>query len=223
MEFPRYYHVFNRGLDKRVIYPSDSYRERFITTTILSRLSKAPKATVFFKQEKLGAAPPQEDMEKTWGPSFVDILAYVLMPNHFHFLLKELIDAGVAKFMHRLGTAYTKYFNIRQEREGRLFTSTYKQVRVETDEQLIHTNRYIHINPWVSSYTKIDLKDLRKYPWSSLPNYLRSKRDLSCQPEEVLRFFASPRDYWKFISEGIENSLERFPPDLFIDVDEIQA
>lgn len=222
MEFPSYFHIFNRGLDKRIIFPSDSYRHRFLQTIILSRLTKAPKVTVFLKQEKLGLTPSEEEMEEKWGPPLVDTLAHVLMPNHFHFVLKELADNGVAKFMQRLGIAYTRYFNIRQEREGALFSATYKQVRIETDEQLVHVSRYVHINPHVSSYTKVSLQDLRKYSWSSLPNYLKAKRDLICQPEEVLQFFSSPRDYWNFISEGLGDSLERFSQELFIDPDEIQ-
>lgn len=217
MAFPRYLHVFNRGLDRRIIFPDDSYRERFLQAAILSRLSRAPKTTVFLKQQQLGLVPPEWEMEKKWGPPVVDILAYCAMPNHYHFLLKELESGGVPKFMQRLSNGYTKYFNIREEREGRLFTSTYKGVRIEDDEQLIHVSRYIHINPHTSSFTRVPVDQLKSYPWSSLAGYLNGERTLLCQPEEVLGFFGSPSAYWRFVSEGLDDSLDRFPKDLFLD------
>lgn len=221
MDLPRYAHTFNRGLDKRVIFLENSYYERFLLCTMLSRLSKAPGATIFLKQQDLKILPPESKFEEIWGPPLVNILSYCLMPNHFHFLLKELIPRGISKFMTRLGDAYTKYFNARNEREGRLFTGSYKQVGIENNEQLIHTDRYIHINPSTSSHTKVPIKQLPNYPWSSLPSYLRQKRDLLVQPEEVLAFFQSPKDYWDFISKGLEDSLDRFAPNIFIDAEEI--
>lgn len=216
MELPRYFHVFNRGLDKRVIFPNDSYRRRFLLTLKLSRLSKSPYAASL-KRQKAELVPKESEMEKRWGPALVNVLAFCLMPNHFHFLLKEFDQGGAAKFMQRLGNGYTKYYNARREREGRLFTSTYKQVQIETDEQLVHVSRYIHLNPHTSSSTKVSIKKLRSYPWSSLQAYLGAEKNLLCQPAEVLDFFASPEDYWQFVVAGLEDSLERFSHDLFID------
>lgn len=175
---------------------------------------------LYFKQEKLGLLPKSdEETLKNWGPPLVDILSYCLMPNHFHFLLKEREKGGVSKFMQRLGNGYTKYFDARQEREGRLFTAKYKSVFIQGDEQLIHVSRYIHANPYVSSYMNVLMSDLPSYPWSSLQNFLKSGSDLYCQPEEVLGFFNSTSDYWDFVSQGAGDSLDSFPLDIFIDAE----
>ncbi|MDO8503535.1 MAG: transposase [bacterium] len=187
---------------------------------MLSRLSKAPKATAYFKQEKLGLLP-EGDHERLniWSPALVSVLSYCLMPNHFHFLLKEETWGGVAKFMQRLGNGYTKYFNTREEREGRLFTAKYKRVHVQDDEQLVHTSRYIHLNPNASSFTNVPISRLQSYPWSSLGLFLKGRSSLLCQPDEILKLFSTLDEYWDFVSSGAEDSLERFPKDLFIDVD----
>lgn len=218
MDLPRYLHVYNRGLDKRTIFPDDSYYQRFMVTSFLSRLKLSPKPMLYFKREKLGLLPKSDgEAEKAWGPPLVDVLSYCLMPNHFHFLLKEREERGVSKFMQRLGNGYTKYFNARQEREGRLFTAKYKFVQIRGNEQLIHVSRYIHTNPCMSSYTNVSISDLPNYPWSSLQNFLKVINDLYCQPEEVLGFFNGTSGYWDFVSLGMGDSFETFPPEIFID------
>lgn len=213
----RYFHIFNRGLDKRIIFPEESYYDRFLITATLSRLANAPKTTAYFKQEKLGLIPKDEAKRlERWSPQLVTIICYCLMPNHFHFLVKEEIEGGVAKFMQRLGDGYTKYFNIRQEREGRLFTAKYKRVLIQSDEQLIHVSRYMHLNPVNSSLTKISLANIKEYSWSSLNLYLNKVANLLCEPDEVMKFFEKS-DYWDFVSAGYGDSVEQFPKDIFID------
>lgn len=168
---------------------------------------------------KLGLLPDGDKRtEELWGPPLVDILSYCLMPNHFHFLLKERIVGGVTKFTQRLADGYTKYFNIRHEREGRLFTASYKSVRIQGDEQLIQVSRYIHLNPTTSSHMRVPISQLKNFPWSSLSRYLENNADLLCQPEEIAEFFSSPKAYWKFVQRDIGETLE-FPKEVFIDTE----
>lgn len=218
----QFFHVFNRGVEKRDIFLSDRDYERFFTTAALSRLAKAPQTSLFFRQQKLGLIPKNVDLEKQFGPPIVEIIAYCGMPNHYHFLLKELENKTVAKFMQRLGNGYTRYFNTRNNREGRLFTTQYKTVPIKNDEQLIHVSRYIHLNPYMSSRVGVSLEKLRVYPWSSLRTYLDTGLSYICQPREVLRFFSSQNDYWKFVEGGVaelSDDLERFSK-LLIDAKE---
>jgi putative transposase len=100
----------------------------------------------------------------------VDIIAYSLMPNHFHLLLKQNKEKGVATYVANFVNAYTKYFNTKHERSGPLFQGVFKAVYVETDEQLVHLTRYIHLNPVASSL--IAQEHLPTYQWSSYPAYL---------------------------------------------------
>lgn len=212
----RYFHLYNRGVEKRTIFLSNKDRERFIQTIRICRLVSSPKVSLVFKQLKLGRISPKESFEEKWGPLWVEILAYCLMPNHFHFEVKELTENGVPKFAQRLGNSYTLYFNTKYDRVGRLFESTYKSVEINTDEQLVHLSRYIHANPVISSKVKLNIKQLKTYQWTSLPIYLGEKSKI-CQPDEIMNFFKSGEDYWKFVKAEIQAKEEPLPPDILID------
>lgn len=131
------------------------------------------------------------------GDTLVDIICYCLMPNHFHFLLQQKQENGISKFLSNFQNSYTRYFNTKRERTGPLFLDQFKAVRVETDEQLLHLSRYIHLNPY-TSYVVKNITQLESYQWSSLTDYLEGKDEL-CAKEIVLDFFKKPEDYKKFI------------------------
>ena len=120
------------------------------------------------------------------------------MPNHFHFLLEQKEDKGISKFLSNLQNSYTKFFNISHERDGSLFSDQFKAVRIETDEQLIHVSRYIHLNPHTGFVVK-SLKELEEYPWSSFPDYLQTPREF-VDTEFILSFFGNSQKYIKFVS-----------------------
>lgn len=214
----QYYHLYNRGVDKRIIFLDDIDRQRFIDAVRLARLSNSPKLSWLKKQIKIGNISPAdlEKLEEKYGPPLLDIIAYALMPNHFHFQIKELIENGVSKFFRKLGTSYVMYFNIRYERTGRLFESQYKSVLIESDEQLIHLSRYIHANPFNSSKIKIPLRQLKTYSWTSLPDYLGIRKQSFCDSLEVMAFFKTPNDYWSFLKGNVSKE-EILLPDLLLD------
>lgn len=212
----RYFHLYNRGVEKRTIFLSNKDRERFIQAVRICRLVNSPKVSLIFKQLKLGKISPDDNFEKKWGPIAVEILAYCLMPNHFHFEVKEIIKDGVSKFAQRLGNSYTLYFNIRHDRVGRLFESTYKSVKITTDEQLFHLSKYIHLNPLHSSKINLTISQLKRYPWSSLPVYLGAKSKI-CRSDEIMSFFQSGKDYWKSIKAEIGKEEEFLPSEILID------
>jgi len=202
----RYCHLYNRGVDKRVIFYDDIDRQRFIDSLRLARLSVSPSLSWLKKQIKGGKISSSDikKLEEKYGPPLLDIISYSLMPNHFHFQVKELIEKGVSKFFRKLGTSYAMYFNVKYERVGRLFESQYKSVLIETDEQLMHLSRYIHINPINSSKINTSLAKLKTYPWTSLPDYLGTREQSFCNPSEVMAFFKSPDDYWRFLKGAIK-------------------
>jgi putative transposase len=99
----------------------------------------------------------------------IEILAFCLMPNHYHFLIRQRTDHGISQFTGNLQNAYGKYFNLKYERTGPVFQPSFQAVRIETDEQLVHVSRYIHLNPSTSFI--VSTENLPKYEWSSLPGY----------------------------------------------------
>lgn len=181
-----FYHVYNRGSEKRPLFVNDRDRNRFIKTIKYYQL-EGPKPK-FSNLMKFRIWKP--DLNK----KIVEIICYCLMPNHFHFLLKQVRDGGVTEFISKLSNSYTKYFNTKHNRVGPLFQGEFKAVLVESDEQLLHLSRYIHLNPLVSFITR----DLDLYPWSSYKEYISNIEGL-CNKNEVLGFFKTPKDYQQFV------------------------
>ena len=140
----------------------------------------------------------------------VEIIAYCLMPNHLHLLLKQLEENGISIFMSNLTNSYTRFFNTKQKRKGPLFQGKFKGVRIETDEQLFHVSRYIHLNPY-SSFVLKSLEELESYPYSSLPEYLGLKKEIHCKTEIILNNFKNIQSYEDFVFDraGYQRELEK--------------
>ena len=120
------------------------------------------------------------------------------MPNHFHFLLRQIREGGIAKFMSNFTNSYTRYINTKLERTGPLFTGKFKSVRVETQKQLLHVSRYIHLNPYTSFVVKT-LEDLQNYHYSSFPEFIGRTSLALCSKDDVLADFKTIKQYEQFV------------------------
>ena len=138
-----FYHIYNRGNDKRIIFKDDSDYKRFILLLYLCN-SDMP---VHISNDLNQGLPLIEMFKKDRGEQFVDIVTYCLMPNHFHILIKEKTDGGISTFMGKLATAYVMYFNTKNERKGSLFEGPFGAKHIDTDEYLNWIFSYIHLNP----------------------------------------------------------------------------
>lgn len=118
------------------------------------------------------------------------------MPNHFHLLVRQLSKNGIQEFMSKILNSYTKYYNTKNKRVGPLFQGTFKAVSIDSDEQLLHLSRYIHLNPYVSDL----VKDLSNYYYSSYHEFLDSTKQLVCITQPILDFFPRKDGYKKFIN-----------------------
>jgi len=125
----------------------------------------------------------------------VEIVCYCLMPNHFHFLLKQTRDGGITEFVSKVSNSYTKYFNTKNRREGPLLQGEFKSVYVESNEQLLHLSRYIHLNPLVGYL----IKDLEDYKWSSYLEYLGVSNTDICSKAIIMDQFKSTSEYRQFV------------------------
>lgn len=191
------YHVYNRGVDKRQIFLDDADRVRFLNGLILFNDHGRRKD---FSIKSIANVRPSEN-------PCVEVIAYCLMPNHYHFMLKQIVDGGVAEFMHRLGTGYTKYFNERYERSGGLFEGPYKARRVETTGYVQHLSRYIHLNPleldaiwntgqrtWAEA-----IAALKAYRWSSFRHFADLEKSKFLKKDNVMRLFKDAEEYLQFL------------------------
>jgi len=176
-----WFHCYNRGIDKRIIFNTDEDRERFLQLLYLSN------STQDIQRSSLNTQLTKDVIAIQRKKQIVSIGAYCLMSNHYHLLLKEITKGGITHFMRKLGTAYTMYFNKKYKRTGNLMTKPFRSRHVNDDRYFQRVVDYIHCNPaeliefeWkngtVHNIDNLE-KKLLKYRYSSFPDYNRIKRD----------------------------------------------
>lgn len=200
-----YYHTYNRGVEKRDIFIDDQdYRVflSFVKAYLSSDTSVGKQLHPI--EEETGSRPVRIRPLKTFFRE-VSLLAYCLMPNHFHLLLWQSPVDGMSRFMQSLCTSYSMYFNKKYKRVGTLFQGPYKAVSVHEDIYLLHLTRYIHLNPLDLSLTGSRPVRPVEYPYSSYAYYLGKKQAEWVHPQPVLDFFqtnkrTSLRDFLSYES-----------------------
>lgn len=187
-----FYHIYNRGVEKREIFLDDRDYRVFLSYL---KLYLEPRDETSLRSLLAEPDTPWKEKDKALKllklNNFYDeisLLSHCLIPNHFHLSIRQKSANGIEKFMRSLGTKYVQYFNKRYERVGPLFQGTYKAVLVESDEQLLHLSRYIHIQPIKHSLRSL-LAELREYSYSSYGDYLGQRKTNWVHPEEILKFF----------------------------------
>jgi len=135
-----YYHVFNRGVDKRIIFKNKSQQHFFFNR--LQLLNTTDNSKYFNNQRN---KHKDKDINGI-GEQLVSIVAYSLLPNHYHLLLKQEVDNGISQFMQRLGTSYTMFFNKQEKRSGGLFQGKFKATHLSGDYALPVLTAYVNLN-----------------------------------------------------------------------------
>jgi putative transposase len=191
------YHVFNRSIASQTIFNTLRDYGRFVDVVRYYRFQNLPLRFSHFK--RLNKEQKVLFAEKHFHNKahMIDILAFCVMPNHLHFLLQPLTNNSISYFMRNIQNSYSKYYNTKYERNGSLFQFMFKAVRIDTDEQLLHVSRYIHLNP-VTAYL-IGIKDLASYPWSSFRDYLNPDDNSFVKSDTVLNHFPSREKYREFV------------------------
>lgn len=187
-----FYHVYNRGVNKADIFLDEKdYRVflSYLVTALTPKDEKKLRATM------LDVSVSYKDREEASKflrlknfTGRIDLLAYVLMPNHFHFLLKQKGEADMTAFLQAVMTRFTMYENFRHKRVGPVFQGAYKAVLITDEAQLIHVSRYIHRNP----FSLQGSHPSRLQP-SSYPNYLDEIHQEWVKPAEILSYFSKEK------------------------------
>lgn len=171
-----FYHIYNRGVNKRRIFLDDEDFTIFLN--LLKRyLNKEP-------------ATDKNGREYDWLYKEMELLAFCLMPNHFHLYIFQHTPEAMTRLLRGVGTSYAGYFNKKYKRSGHLFQDRFKASMINTNSYLIHVSRYIHLNP----------DDYRSYKWSSLPYYLGKKHAEWIKPDRILELFEND-EYSKFVND----------------------
>ncbi len=181
-----YYHIYNRGVDKRVIFKSKTDYERFIILLYVSNSENSFRIDDLKRKQNKNFS---EILILDRSKPIISIGAWCLMTNHFHFLVRQEVDGGITKFMKKLGTGYSMYFNLKYERQGALFGGPFKSKCVKTDDNYMRQLfGYIHINPLEINFPeweKAQGQSLRQnemrqfldsYRYSSYPDYIGDGR-----------------------------------------------
>lgn len=204
-----YYHIFNKTIENIPIFSSAKIATEFINTFMYYRSLKADLR--YSKYRLLSDKKLKEDKHKNimYKKYFkVDILSYCLMPNHYHFLLKQLQDNGIKTFMANILNSITRYYNILNKRKGPIFLTQFRSKKIYTEEQLIYVSRYIHTNPFAGSIVKT-IDDIFEYPYSSIKAYLGKNDGEKINTELVLKYFGNNVEKYKnFIIKNADKQKE---------------
>lgn len=179
-----YYHIYNRGNEKRKIFLDE---EDF--NFLLLRLRQG----LFPDHEQLGCVSPLP-------PKAFSLISYCLMPNHFHFLIRQNTDLPTSKLISKVCTSYAMYFNKKYKRVGHLFQDQFKQVLIDDNSYLTWLSAYIHQNPKVAGL----VNDSADYFWGSYPDFLGLRANKLCERGIVLDQFEGIQEYKKFVDESYE-------------------
>ncbi len=192
-----FYHIYNRGADKRIVFEDEEDFKRLLFCM-----------DVFNTVQPIGSLY-EHGLDIHYGrrtsiskEKLVTIICYCLNPNHFHFLLEQKVEGGISEFMKRLSGGYTKYFNNKYKRTGVLFQGRFKSSHIDSNEYLLHVSAYINLNDRAH---KIE----SGMSYSSWPEFLDQKRHALCSTDIVLKQFKDSLEYKSFAESSLADILAR--------------
>jgi putative transposase len=192
------YHLYNRGTEKRIIFSDEQDYNHFLFLMYVCNTIKS------IELRKIGE---NFDREET----LIDIGAYCLIPNHFHILVQEKTENGISKYMLKLLTAYSMYFNKKYKRTGKLYEGKFKSIHAGNDKYLKYLYSYIHLNPakildknWKKKikYNKKLFHHILDYKYSSLKEYLNNKFKI-LNTSKFPNYFKNPNEHKEELLEWL--------------------
>lgn len=207
-----YYHIYSRGVEKRKVFMNTKDYERFIALLYIMNQSDQFRMDNFLRYSKNGLKGISKEQR---SKPLVSILGYCLMPNHFHLILYEHTGGGITKFMGKLLTAYSMYFNTKYQRSGPLFTHPFRSEHIDNEPQYIYIFSYVHLNPisiiekgWKDNGVKNKKEAeifIKNYQFSSYLDFLKDER----QESAIIDFSLIP-EYIKNMELGFKTLEENF-------------
>jgi putative transposase len=203
------YHVYNRGVEKRDLFMDEADYSRFVHNLYdFNDHSPVVNVKYYFDQQSRTVQSRVLKGRREPRKLLVDILVFTLMPNHFHLLLRQTRENGISRFMQKLGTGYSMYFNKKYERVGALFQGKFKASHINEEIYFIHLPHYIHTNPLELSFRgRTPITFLSDYRWSSFPDYIGRKNFPSVTNRRtLLDLFGGEKGYYQHTAERLNNT-----------------
>lgn len=213
-----YYHIYNRTILNTPYFRNNKNSSRLSQSFLLANSTKSSDAFQFLRNNKEATIEQALKISRQ-GEKLVDVLCYSIMPDHYHLLLKELIDNGISSFIRKCNISIAKYVNIKDERKGSLFDSRFNAKHIDKNEYLLHLSLYIHLNPldilsgkeWRINKLRdwfLIKKKLLEYPWSSLKSFLSDDYcdEIISGTEIILSQFNNKKEYESFLQDWSEDN-----------------
>ncbi len=194
-----YYHVYNRGVDKRDIFCDERDYARFFQALLLMNDEQDGLMIQWRNCKMSNPVLRVDDFLKNSLSNrrkLVDIVAYCLNSNHYHFVLKQVRDKGIERFMHRIATGYTMYFNKKYHRTGSLFQGRFKATHINNNDLLLHLIAYVNCNCEIHRIAKA-----KNYKWCSYPDYL-GKKSGNLLSKKIISDQFKDKEYFRQFSES---------------------
>ncbi|MBU1085124.1 MAG: transposase [Candidatus Beckwithbacteria bacterium] len=183
-----FYHIYNRGFNQQTIFKNQQDYGVFLNylkTALLPPIEETQARTVQVNNQPYQTSKPEtKNFSKT-----IELHTYCLMPNHYHFLIKQIPDQNIDQFMKSLSIRYTMYFNKNHRRSGSLFESRYKAILITDPEQILYTSKYIHLNPLPKRKIPTNLSSYLASQPSSYSDYLKLTNTAWLHTKEILKMF----------------------------------
>lgn len=199
----QFYHVYNRGVDKRNIFGDGADYKRFILSLTLMN-DEQDGLMIRWRNYKDSHkdASVEEFLRLNLGErkKMVHVIAYCCNSNHFHFVLKQLEDRGIEKFLQRLSTGYTMYFNKRYYRSGSLFQGKFKSSHLKSEGSLLRMAVYVSCNCEVHK-----MHQAKNYPWCSFPHHIKKAKNSFIDDKEFREQFRNIKDLEEYAKENVED------------------
>jgi putative transposase len=213
-----HYHIYNRILFNALVFKDSKNCDRLMQAFLLSNSTKSTQAFQLLRNRQDATIEDALKIAKN-GEKLVDVICYVIMPDHYHLLLKEKMEGGITNFIHKCNISVAKYINIKTERRGPLFESLFKSKHIATNNYLLHLSLYIHLNPldflvgkqWrehkIQNWNQIRNK-LINYPYSSLKNFLNTNHEdkIISGTKIITDQFKNAKEYESFLRDWSEET-----------------
>ncbi|MEK9175302.1 MAG: transposase [Patescibacteria group bacterium] len=192
-----FYHIYNRGTDKRAVFLDDTDFKRFLRC--MSEFNTIEPIGSLYEHALNIHYGRRTSIHKN---KLVNIICYCLNLNHYHFLFEQRVDGGISEFMKRLGGGYTKYFNSKYNRTGVLFQGKFKSRHIDSNKYLLHIGAYINLN---NKAHKVD-KDIFR---SSMDEFLGKQKTALCVPDIILKQFKNKKEFKEFADSSLVDIIKR--------------
>ncbi|OPL11960.1 MAG: hypothetical protein AVO34_01705 [Firmicutes bacterium ML8_F2] len=196
-----FYHIYNRGADKRAIFGDEYDIKRFFQSMDEFNILK-PIGSIYRNNLLINKNLRRPTSQV---PKLVNFICFCLNPNHYHFIMEQITDNGISEFMKRLGGGYTKYFNEKYKRSGVLFQGRFKSAHINSDEYLLHLSAYVNLNNHVHKLKGSKVQFIK----SSWEEYVGRSQENFCKKDIILKQFNNSKEYIDFAKSSLENIIKR--------------